>query len=69
MISQMRAWVQAPLLVLARAFRQDAALVCLILKLAADVVEAHVPYLEVRHTISLLSDAPTVGTAQCGAQL
>lgn len=52
--------MQAPLLALARAFRQDAALVCLILKLAGDVVEAHVPYLEVR-------PPPPRCTAACGA--
>ena len=41
---------QGPLLALAHAFRQNAAVICLILKLAGNVVEGHVPYLDVSHT-------------------
>ena len=39
--------VQGPLLGLAHALRQNAAVICLILKLAGDIVESHVSYLEV----------------------
>lgn len=41
--------VMEPLLVLQRAYRQHEPIVCLLLKLAGDVVDAHVSYLSVRH--------------------
>lgn len=41
-----------PLAVLAEAFRGDASITCLLLKLASDVVEAHIAYLEVSPPLS-----------------
>lgn len=40
--------VMEPLLVLQRVYRQHEPTVCLLLKLAADIVDAHVSYLSVR---------------------
>lgn len=43
----------APLLALQRAYRREPGVTCLILRLAGDVVEAHVSFLQVQHTSNL----------------
>lgn len=44
----------APLLALQRAYRREPSVTCLILRLAGDVVEAHVSFLQVRLTSNLV---------------
>jgi hypothetical protein len=39
-----------PLLALQRAYRRDTSVTCLILRLAGDIVEAHVSFLQARYS-------------------
>lgn len=44
----------APLLALQRAYRREPSVTCLILRLAGDVVEAHVSFLQVQFASNLV---------------